>query len=88
MRATRRSSSAHDDLVTAMSWHRRRIRRARRRSQGSAPQPVTRVATQAPEAAKPLIRRLVVFVPRATRAAMPAGAAVALGEPGALPGAA
>jgi hypothetical protein len=85
MRATRPSSSAHNDAVTAMSWHRRRIRRARRRGQGSAPQPVTRVA-QVPDAAKPLIRRLVVFVPRGARGARPTGAVAPLGEPGTVPG--
>jgi hypothetical protein len=85
MRATDPSSSAHDP-VTAMSWHRRRIRRARRRSRESAPQPVSRVATQAPEVIKPLIRRLVVFVPRGAKGARPSGPVVALGEPAAVPG--
>jgi hypothetical protein len=87
MRATsvRTSSSAHDDPITAMSWHRRRIRRARRRNGQSAPQTVTRVAQDSGNRS-PLIRRLVVFVPRGTRGARAAGAVLPPGEPGAAPG--
>lgn len=68
MRVTRvslSSSAAHGRRVAAMSWHRRRIRRARRLRE-SAPQPLA-AATPAPDAGRPSIRRLVVFVPRAPR---------------------
>jgi hypothetical protein len=60
------SSAEHDRPITAMTWHRRRIRRARQRRE-SAPRPVARVA-QERDAGSPVIRRLVVFVPRAKRA--------------------
>ena len=90
------SSAAHDDPLAAMTWHRRRIRRARRNRE-SAPQPIARVAqspdggkaltdtrgAQAQEAGRPLIRRLVVFVPRRARAG---GAVVRPVEPVAAPG--
>jgi hypothetical protein len=55
-------SDGHDGPVRGMSWHRRRIRRARRRSRGSAPEPPARVA-QASKGRIPSIRRVVVFSP-------------------------
>ena len=88
MRATHPSSPEHDDPVTAMNWHRRRIRRARRRSRGSSPRPVSRVAAQPSEPRKPLVRRLVVFVPRLPLGERPAGAGGLSRQPAAVPGAA
>jgi hypothetical protein len=45
-----------------MSWHRRRIRRARHRSRELTPRRFT-PGTPAPTADGPSIRRIVVFVP-------------------------
>ena len=63
---TRPPSAEHEQPITSMTWHRRRIRRARQRRE-SAPQPVARVA-QEPDTGRTAIRRLVVFVPRTKRA--------------------
>lgn len=90
MRTTSASSSA-DQSIKAMSWHRRRIRRARRRNQDSAPAATIRLAAPepftppAPEARRPLIRRLVVFVPPKQRRPKPAAPAAVVGESGAVP---
>jgi hypothetical protein len=78
------SSTAPDRPVRAMSWQRRRIRRARRRGRELAPQPLI-PASQAPTAGGPSIRRLVVFVPRAPRAPRALSAVTPLARPATAP---
>jgi hypothetical protein len=60
------SSTVDDRAVSAMSWHRRRIRRARRHHRESGPPPAP--TAQAPSTGGAPIRRIVVFVPRTPRA--------------------
>jgi hypothetical protein len=77
------SSADHDRPIAAMTWHRRRIRRARHHRE-SAPQPVTRAA-QASDGRSPVIRRLVVFVPRAKRVQRAVVDVVAAAAPAVVP---
>jgi hypothetical protein len=79
------SSEARDRAIAVMGWHRRRIRRARRRIRESGPQtraPITRASN----ASSASIRRLVVFVPLATRSQRARAAVAPPARPVAIPG--
>jgi hypothetical protein len=79
------SSETHDGRVAVMSWRRRRIRRARRRSREYAPRSGGAI-TRASNAGRPSIRRLVVFVPLATHPPRAIGAVTPSARPVPVPG--